>query len=169
MSTMPTNTAAWINTPKMKPLEIKEAPLGNPAENQILVKNHAIALNPIDCKLQNLAIYPLEYPTILGQDVAGEVVAIGPNVTRFKVGDRVTGLTAGFATKQNDEKAFQSYTILRTYLVSEIPQSLSYEDAVVLPLASPNTRYCRDRTHPTPRMLRHPRRRATSMTTLQSW
>ena len=72
-----------------------------PAENEILVRNHAVAINPIDGSLQSLAWWPFEYPTILGIDIAGEVVAVGPNVTRFKLGARVLGAGVGMATKRN--------------------------------------------------------------------
>ncbi|PGH28174.1 hypothetical protein AJ80_00064 [Polytolypa hystricis UAMH7299] len=131
---MESNTAAWITAAKAYPFEIKPAPLGIPREDQILVKNHAIAINPIDSKIQELALFPLPYPTILGQDVAGEVVAVGPHVTRFKKGDRVIGNAAGFATGRDEEKAFQAFTILWTNLTCEIPDSMPFEKAVVLPL-----------------------------------
>jgi NADPH:quinone reductase-like Zn-dependent oxidoreductase len=130
---MSSNAAAWISAPKAKPFEVKAAPLGVPADGQVLVKNHAVAINPIDWKLQELSLYPLNYPTILGQDVAGEVVAVGPNVTRFKQGDRVIGLAAGYATKQDEAKAFQNYTMLQVNLCCEIPDHLSFESAVVVP------------------------------------
>jgi NADPH:quinone reductase-like Zn-dependent oxidoreductase len=129
------NAAAWLTAEKAHPFEIKSAPLGSPADDQILVKNHAVAINPIDGKLQALAIYPLPYPTILGQDVAGKIVAVGPNVTRFKKGDRVIGNTTGFTTKRDTEKAFQSYTILETGLSSKIPDGIPFEAAAVLPLS----------------------------------
>ncbi|OIW31197.1 zinc-binding oxidoreductase CipB [Coniochaeta ligniaria NRRL 30616] len=129
-----TNTAAWLMAPKARPFEIKPAPLGTPGENQILIRNHAIAINPIDAKIQQGIPYPMDYPAILGQDVAGEVVALGPNVTRFKEGDRVTGAAAGFFTKRNEEKAFQTYTVLDTNLACRIPDSMSFERAAVIPL-----------------------------------
>ncbi|KAH8908056.1 zinc-binding oxidoreductase CipB [Coniochaeta sp. PMI_546] len=128
------NTAAWLMAPKARPFEIKPAAVGTPRENQILIRNHAIAINPIDVKIQQGVPYPLDYPAILGQDVAGEVVAVGPNVTRFKEGDRVTGAAAGFFTKRNEEKAFQTYTVLETNLTCHIPDSMSFEQAVVIPL-----------------------------------
>lgn len=133
--TMASNAAAWITAAKARPFEVKPAALSALMENQILVKNHALAINPIDGKLQALAIYPLNYPTILGQDVAGEVVAVGPQVSRFKKGDRVIGNAAGFGTKRETEKGFQAYTVLETNMASEIPDDISFERAVVLPLA----------------------------------
>ena len=132
---MATNSAAWLTEAKSVPFTIKSAPLASPGLSQILVKNHAIAINPIDGKLQYNAIYPIKYPTILGQDVAGEVVSVGPDVTRFKVGDRVLGMTTGFTTGKDEEKGFQQYTILNVDATSEIPASMPFENAVVLPLA----------------------------------
>lgn len=131
---MASNTAAWLTAAKAIPFEVKSAPLWEPAENEILVRNHAVAINPVDNSLQSLAFYPLNYPSILGQDVAGEVVAVGPNVTQFKKGDRVLGHAVGMATKRNQDNAFQAYTILRTNMVSEIPNSISFESAAVIPL-----------------------------------
>jgi NADPH:quinone reductase-like Zn-dependent oxidoreductase len=128
------NTAAWLTAPKARPFEVKPAPVGTPRENQILVKNHAIAINPIDVKIQQGIPYPVNYPAILGEDVAGEVVAVGPNVTHFKEGYRVAGLAAWFFTKRNEDTAFQTYTVLQTNLASRIPDSMSFERAVVIPL-----------------------------------
>ncbi|KAH7311922.1 zinc-binding oxidoreductase CipB [Rhexocercosporidium sp. MPI-PUGE-AT-0058] len=132
---MTTNAAAWLMEAKSIPFTIRAAPLATPDADQILIKNHAIAINPIDGKLQYLAIYPVKYPTILGQDVAGEVISVGPGVTRFKPGDRVLGVTTGFATGKDAEKGFQAYTILNINGTSEIPDDVSFENAVVLPLA----------------------------------
>ncbi|KAH7390311.1 zinc-binding oxidoreductase CipB [Cadophora sp. MPI-SDFR-AT-0126] len=132
---MPANSAAWLTEAKSVPFTIKAAPLVSPGPNQILIQNHVIAINPIDGKLQYDAIYPIKYPTILGQDVAGEVVSLGPGVTRFKIGDRVLGMTTGFLTGKDEEKGFQEYTILNIDVTSEIPESVPFEHAAVLPLA----------------------------------
>lgn len=131
---MASNIAAWITALKAVPFEIKPAPLGTPEENQILIKNHAIAINPVDGKIQYDSLFPLSYPTIIGLDVAGEVVAVGPQVTGFKKGDRVIGVASGFHTKRDEEKAFQEYVILRTNLASKIPDTTPFEKTVVLPL-----------------------------------
>ncbi len=42
-------------------------------------------------QMQDFAYVPLQYPHVLGSDVAGEVVKIGSGVTRFQTGDRVMG------------------------------------------------------------------------------
>ncbi|RHZ45585.1 zinc-binding alcohol dehydrogenase family protein [Aspergillus thermomutatus] len=130
----PTNAAAWLSEAKSYPFEIKKSELGNPEANEILVRNHALAINPIDGMIQTKAFFPLNYPTILGQDVAGEVISVGDNVTRFKPGDRVLGHAVGLMAGRNEACAFQTYTILQVNLACEIPDRLTYEQAVVLPL-----------------------------------
>jgi NADPH:quinone reductase-like Zn-dependent oxidoreductase len=83
---MSTNMAAYLTAAKAHPLELKSVPVWTPGSNEILIQNRAIAINPIDGSLQRLAWLPLQYPTILGQDVAGEVIAVGSDVTAFKAG-----------------------------------------------------------------------------------
>ncbi|KAI1611868.1 zinc-binding oxidoreductase CipB [Exophiala viscosa] len=131
---MSSNRAAWLPSAKAHPFEVRDAPMPIPIDNEILVRNHAVAINPVDGSLQAFAWYPLHYPTILGQDVAGEVVSVGPKVTRFKQGDRVLGHAVGMATRRNQDCAFQAYTILQTNMASHIPDSISFERAAVLPL-----------------------------------
>ena len=77
-----------------------------------------------------------KYPFIIGMDTAGEVVEVGPGVTRFKVGDRVVGPANGTDQKYNSPAhgAFQLYTVLLVDAASQIPPTLSYESAAVLPL-----------------------------------
>ncbi|KAL6807055.1 zinc-binding oxidoreductase CipB [Trichoderma sp. SZMC 28013] len=130
---MAVNVAAWAAA-KGSLLESKPATLWTPANDQILVKNSAIAVNPIDVMCQTTDFFDLKYPSIFGHDVAGEVVAIGPGVSGFRKGDRVIGHAAGFHSQKNEEGGFQAYTILRTNMASKIPQSISFERAVVLPL-----------------------------------
>lgn len=133
-SAMAANTAAWLSAAKAHPFDVKSAPLWKPEENEILVKNRAVAVNPVDGSLQTKAWWPFTYPTILGQDVAGEVVGVGPNVTRFKLGDRVVGHAVGMATKRNQDNGFQAYTILQTNMASPLPDHISFDRAAVLPL-----------------------------------
>ncbi|KAL9612464.1 MAG: hypothetical protein Q9167_002936 [Letrouitia subvulpina] len=131
---MASNSAAWLTTAKSYPFQVSSAPMWTPAENEILVRNRAVAINPVDGTHQALAWFPLNYPTILGQDVAGEVVAVGPNVKDFKPGTRVLGHAVGMETKRDQDNAFQAYTILQTNMVSKIPDRISFESAAVVPL-----------------------------------
>jgi NADPH:quinone reductase-like Zn-dependent oxidoreductase len=135
----PSNQAAWIND-KGQALTISTAPMPTPGHGEILVRNRALALNPFDGVVQTLGnmVTPwVTYPAILGSDVAGEVVAVGSGVSRFKSGDRVLGLALGIDKLANRaaEGAFQHYTILRQDATTAIPDPMSFEQAAVLPLA----------------------------------
>jgi len=136
---MPTNTAAWINA-KNAQLEVGPAPYTPPGDDQIVIRNHAVAINPVDWIIQVEGTFSyrwLNYPTVLGSDVAGEVVEVGRAVTRFRVGDRVLGHAVGTDKDSNStaEGAFQQYTVVLERMASPIPDTLPFEDAAVLPLA----------------------------------
>lgn len=83
------NRAAWIMEPKGKPLKVDHAPMPVPGDDEVLVKNHAVAINPVDWKIQDSGFYVQNYPNVLGTDVAGEVIEVGSNVKNVKKGDRV--------------------------------------------------------------------------------
>lgn len=131
---MASNSAAWLVGEKVKPLEVKEAPYTLPGDDEILVKNAAVAVNPVDWVVQDMAIFPKTYPTIIGSDLAGEVVEVGKSVTKFKKGDRVLGFGAATVTGQTSGSSFQQYTVIPSGLASIIPNDLSFERACVLPL-----------------------------------
>lgn len=130
--TMPSNSASWLVGEKAHPLEIKTAPYNLPGDKEVLVKNAALAINPVDWALQALAIFPLKYPVILGADIAGEVLEVGNGVTRFKKGDRVLAFALGSVNQTQSQGAFQEYAIIQQQLASVIPDSLSFERAAVL-------------------------------------
>jgi NADPH:quinone reductase-like Zn-dependent oxidoreductase len=44
------NKAAWITEPKGRPLQVKEAPMPKAGKGEVVVKNHAVSINPVDCK-----------------------------------------------------------------------------------------------------------------------
>jgi NADPH:quinone reductase-like Zn-dependent oxidoreductase len=133
---MPSNTAAWQVKAKTKPFEIKSAPYTKPGNNEIVVKNAALGINPIDWMQQEMGYFPIDYPAIIGEDVAGEVVEVGSAAASqgFRQGDRVLGYALSLATKRPSDGAFQNYTVLQTNLVTKIPDKVSFEQASVLPL-----------------------------------
>lgn len=137
---MPSNTAAWLTIQQAKFLEVKAAPYTSPKENEVVIKNHALAINPVDNILKqqgSSTAFPwLKYPLVLGNDCAGEVVEIGSAVNRFKVGDRVLGQALGTDEKLNTSamNGFQTYTVLLAEIAAPIPDNVTYESASVLPL-----------------------------------
>ncbi len=133
---MPTNSAAWLGA-KRATLEVKPAPYTPPRENEIVVKNHAVAINPLDWMIQVAGVLRwIRYPFVLGSDLAGEVVEVGKAVTRFNAGDRVLGHAVGTDKKRNTsaEGAFQAYTVVLAHMAAPIPSTMPYERAAVLPL-----------------------------------
>lgn len=48
------NKAAYITEPKGKPLQVKDAPLPKAGEGQVVVKNYAVAVNPVDCEFRSI-------------------------------------------------------------------------------------------------------------------
>ena len=111
-------------------LEIRE--VENPAEpqaSQVLVNVKASALNRADV-LQREGFYPAPkgFPErILGLEFAGEVAEIGGDVTNFKIGDRVFGITAGGAQAE--------FLLAEESLLAPIPDNLSYAEAACVPEA----------------------------------
>ena len=113
---------------------VDEAEDRYPDENEIVVKNVAVAINQIDWKMQDTPWAMFNYPMILGVDVAGEVVDVGNEATHLKIGDRVLGHALRLATEDDRHAGFQNYTVLWSNMASPIPPSLSFESAAVLPL-----------------------------------
>ncbi|CZR65685.1 related to oxidoreductase [Phialocephala subalpina] len=135
----PANTAAYLQSKKAPKLTVRSAPYTPAKASQIVIKNHAIAINPLDWLVQergDIMFGWLKYPFIMGIDVAGEVVEVGSAVTRFKIGDRVIGFCTGTNENINDaaQSGFQEYTVVLDHMSAKIPDSMSYEKASVIPL-----------------------------------
>ncbi|KXX78209.1 Zinc-binding alcohol dehydrogenase domain-containing protein cipB [Madurella mycetomatis] len=106
-------------------LTIEERPIPTPGPNEVLIRNEVIALNPIDWKRWVSGYSIQSYPTILGQDVSGVVVALGPGVTGLQPGDRVIAIADGIHTGAITHTAFQNYTVARANCTAKIPNSIS--------------------------------------------
>ncbi|OOQ86903.1 putative alcohol dehydrogenase [Penicillium brasilianum] len=129
-----TNRAAWLQGEKVHPMVMEDGPTPDPSENEVVIKVSYAAVNPSDWKCQDSALPPhIKYPFILGLDVAGTIVQLGSNVTRFKIGQRVIGHCDGLGTAKASNMGFQLYSTTREIFVSPIPDSLPLENAAVLP------------------------------------
>jgi len=101
---------------------------------QILVKVHFSSVNPIDWKIRQGMLKIItgnKFPMILGFDLAGEVVEIGSNVTRFKVGDAVFAALDGTIGR-----SYAEYVAISEKIVAGKPKNMSYEEAAAVPLAA---------------------------------
>lgn len=129
-------------------VEIVEMPDPEPGPNDVLIQVRAASLNYRDYLIvtDNYATAAVDHDVILLSDASGEVTAIGDNVTRFKIGDRVAGT---FFQVWKDgpmtflppalgvplEGVLSEYINLHEDGVVAIPPSLSFEEAASLPCA----------------------------------
>lgn len=82
-------------------LRVGDLPTQEPKPDEVRVRIAVAAINPIDCYIRSgAAPMPLPKPAITGTDFAGTVDAVGANVSRFKVGDRVWGSNQGLLGRQ---------------------------------------------------------------------
>jgi putative PIG3 family NAD(P)H quinone oxidoreductase len=111
---------------KDAPLAIAEAPMPEPGAGQILIRVAAAGVNRPDLA-QRAGFYPPPpgAPETLGLEVAGEVVALGSGVTRWKVGDQVCALLAG--------GGYAEYALAHEGSALPIPKGLSIIEAAALP------------------------------------
>lgn len=136
----PQNHAAFLPA-KCARLAVRETVYTPPGPNEIVVKNGAIAVNPVEWSKQvvgDLMFGWIKYPFILGNDCAGTVVEIGAKVERFKPGDRVVTHALSMDPKVNksSEGAFQDYVVIRANMAAPIPDSMTFESASVVPLGA---------------------------------
>ncbi|KAL2046885.1 hypothetical protein N7G274_000903 [Stereocaulon virgatum] len=113
------NKAAWIRTAKGD-LEIDEAPYNEPGPGEILIKNEAIAIQPLDASTRKLAYMPIPYPFILGSNVAGTIAAVGADVIDLKPGDRVVSSTPTYVAKEAKWGAWQKYVLSKAESTAKI-------------------------------------------------
>ncbi|KAH6677491.1 oxidoreductase [Halenospora varia] len=129
-----TNTAAFILS-LGQPLHIAPLPSPIPGPDELLIQNHALALNPIDNLRQSYGIFNNSYPVILGNDLAGIIISVGSDVTNFQPGQRVLAHALGLRTGENKHGAFQKLTVVNARCVCDIPEGMNFQDACVIPLA----------------------------------
>ena len=114
-SKFPTTQSAlrWVRVSDKNPFEwTTSAPVINPSElgdNQVLIENHAVSLNPIDYKMADINFVKYKLPAVTGYDVSGRIVAVGKSVKDFKVGDEVFGILN--LNSSNGGGALQQYSV----------------------------------------------------------
>lgn len=100
--------------------------------SQVLVKTGAVAVNPVDTYIRNGANYwELPKPFVIGCDLAGTVEAVGPQVTHFKVGDRVWCTNQGLMGRQG---TFAEYCAIDECWLYPTPDDVPDETAAACAL-----------------------------------
>jgi len=106
-----------------------ELPRPTAQGRDLLVKIHAVSVNPVDCKVRSPKPKVESSPKILGWDAAGIVDSVGPEVRLFKAGDEV--YYAGSITRPGSNAEFQ---LVDERLVGHKPKNLSFAEAAAMPL-----------------------------------
>ncbi|MEU1400771.1 zinc-binding dehydrogenase [Streptomyces sp. NPDC005728] len=102
------------------PLFLEETPVPQPGAGELLVRCEAVGVTlPVVRKVTEAA-----EPVPLGGEIAGEVVAVGAGATRFRTGDRVTGLCFGHG--------YADFALLHETMTSPVPDGATSVDAVAL-------------------------------------
>jgi len=117
---------------KHRALQAAEVPTPQLREDEVLVQVHAAGMNLLDCKLRNgefKLILPYRLPLVLGHDVAGVVVEVGPRVRQFKVGDEVYARTDDFRIGTLAE-----FVPVKEASLAPKPKGLGMEEAASIPL-----------------------------------
>ena len=97
---------------------------------EVLVRVAATSVNPIDYKRRaglTKDFYPLQFPGLIGVDVAGTVVKTGPGVEGFSVGDQV------FAMADN---TYAELCVVKADVLAKVPKGLDLIQAAALPLVT---------------------------------
>lgn len=109
-------------------MQVVDSPRPVPRDDQVLIRVVVSACNPKDWKQAGF----VHEPTNSGDDLAGFVEAVGPNVIDFKPGDRV----AAFHEMLTPHGAFAEYAIAWAHTTFHIPPCIEFEEAATLPLAA---------------------------------
>lgn len=114
------------------PEALREQEIAEPErkETQVLVEMYATSINPGDYVLRSGAtqhMIPIQFPYVLGTDVAGVVKEVGEKVTYVKPGERIMGLTPALGG------AYAEYVVMEEKALALIPSTLSFQQAGALP------------------------------------
>lgn len=114
-------------------LEVTEVPAPKPKPNEVVIQVAATSVNPVDWLVRDgmaKSFVRVDFPVILGCDLAGKIVEVGSNVTRFAVGDEV------FAMMPHDWGAHAERVALDEELVVAKPKKLDMREAAALPVVA---------------------------------
>ncbi|HEX3446088.1 MAG TPA: zinc-dependent alcohol dehydrogenase family protein [Chthoniobacterales bacterium] len=104
-------------------LKLEELPKPQPKEGEVLLKVEAIGLNRAEVMFRSWQyLDEPKFPSLIGYEAAGIVEAVGPGVTGFKPGDRVSSIPSFRMTEYG---TYGEYVVLPAYALSRYPDNLS--------------------------------------------
>lgn len=114
-------------------LKTEKLPIPQPADGEVLVRIHAVSVNPVDFKTRE-GKYPMikreDLPITLGRDFSGTIESCGPGVQGLRRGDAV------FALLGRDRGSYAEYVIAKEAELARKPETLDHVAAAAVPLAA---------------------------------
>src|ERR1700689_984939 len=111
-------------------VKFEDSPDPVPGPGEVLVRVAATSVNPVDYKRRaglTKDFYPIHFPGLIGVDMAGTVVKLGPGVEGFSVGDHV------FAMADN---TYAELCVVKAAVLAKVPKGLDLIQAAALPLVT---------------------------------
>ena len=111
-------------------LKFEEYPDPVPGSGEVLVRVAATSVNPIDYKRRaglTKDFYPIQFPGLMGVDIAGTVVNLGAGVEGFAAGDRVFAMAAN---------TYAELCVVKAAILAKVPEGLDLIQAAALPLVT---------------------------------
>ena len=115
-------------------LELRDVPMPEMKENDVLVKIRTAGVNPLDNMIirgEVRMIAPYRFPLVMGNEFVGVIEQVGGNVSRFQPGERVYG-----RMELKRIGAFAEYAAIDQSAVARVPEYLTDEEAASVPLTA---------------------------------
>ncbi len=112
-------------------IEVAERTVPAPAAGEVRIAVHAAAVNPTDILLRDPAPGVETWPVVPGMDAAGVIEAVGPDVSRLQVGQKVMAVTN---PRRAGSGAQAQYIVVPAASVVPIPANVSLTEAATLPM-----------------------------------
>ena len=123
----------------LEALKVEDTPMAEPGEGEARLRTEAIGVNFLDI-YQRIGRYQGSPPFTLGQEAAGIVDAVGPNVTEVKAGDRVA-----YASVQG---SYAEYAVVPAWRLIPIPEAIDVQQAAAAMVQGMTAHYLTFSTYP---------------------
>jgi NADPH2:quinone reductase len=121
-------------------LRYEAVEVGDPGPGEVRVRHHAVGLNFADTYFRS-GLYPAALPTGMGVEAAGVIEAVGPGVSDFAVGDRITYTGSPLG-------AYSTERVMPADSLIKLPDEIPFEVAAAMTMRGLTTSYLLRRIHP---------------------
>ena len=120
-------------------LQVDDVPVGDPGPGQVRIRHTAIGVNFVDT-YQRSGLYPMQLPAVAGNEGAGVVEAVGPDVTEVAVGDRVAYAMA--------RGSYAEHAVVPAAALVKLPETVTFQQGAAAMLQGMTAHYLTHSTYP---------------------